>query len=58
LSRVPPSICYALYVVRINDRGPFIRGRIIDLSRKAAELTGMRSAGVAEVIVKVITLPK
>jgi rare lipoprotein A len=44
-------------VVRINDRGPFIRGRIIDLSRTAAELIGMRSAGVAEVIVKVITLP-
>jgi rare lipoprotein A len=44
-------------VVRINDRGPFIRGRIIDLSRRAAELIGMRSAGVAEVIVKVITLP-
>ncbi len=44
-------------VVRINDRGPFIRGWIIDLSRTAAELIGMRSAGVAEVIVKIFTLP-
>jgi hypothetical protein len=43
-------------VVRINDRGPFIRSRIIDLSRTAAELIGMRSAGVAEVIVTIITL--
>jgi rare lipoprotein A len=29
-------------VVRINDRGPFIAGRIIDLSRAAAQALGMR----------------
>jgi len=36
-------------VVRINDRGPFVRGRIIDLSARAALLLGMRQLGVARV---------
>lgn len=35
--------------VRINDRGPFARGRIIDLSRKAAVLLGVDRAGTARV---------
>ncbi|MCO6058203.1 septal ring lytic transglycosylase RlpA family protein [Pseudomonas sp. MOB-449] len=39
-------------VVRINDRGPHIRGRIIDLSREAAERLGMLRAGVAPVRVE------
>jgi rare lipoprotein A len=34
-------------IVRINDRGPFIRGRVIDLARSAAQQIGM--AGVATV---------
>jgi rare lipoprotein A len=36
-------------VVRVNDRGPFARGRIIDLSRHAAEQLDMIRAGVARV---------
>ncbi|WP_254604929.1 septal ring lytic transglycosylase RlpA family protein, partial [Paraburkholderia phenoliruptrix] len=36
-------------VVRINDRGPFVRGRIIDLSYAAAEALGVRRAGSAQV---------
>ena len=43
-------------MVRINDRGPYAGGRIIDLSRKAAEALGMVRAGVARVTVEVITL--
>lgn len=35
--------------VRVNDRGPFIRGRIIDLSYGAAKAIGMTGAGVASV---------
>ncbi len=35
--------------VRINDRGPHVRGRIIDLSRGAADAIGLRPYGVAEV---------
>lgn len=35
--------------VKINDRGPFVAGRIIDLSRKAASKLGMVKAGVANV---------
>ena len=41
-------------VVLINDRGPHTRGRIIDLSRKAAERLGMLRAGVAPVRVESI----
>jgi len=35
--------------VRINDRGPFIRGRVIDLSRAGAEAIGMIATGTARV---------
>ena len=36
-------------VVRINDRGPFAKDRIIDLSKAAAEALGMIADGVATV---------
>ena len=39
-------------VVRINDRGPFARGRIIDVSRKAAESLDMIRSGVVPVRVE------
>jgi rare lipoprotein A len=39
-------------VVRINDRGPFVEGRIIDLSRKSAQLLGVDRPGLARVRVK------
>jgi rare lipoprotein A len=41
-------------VVRVNDRGPFIRGRVIDLSLGAARLVGLTASGVARVKVEVI----
>ena len=41
-------------VVRINDRGPFSGGRIIDVTRGAAERLGMIRAGVARVKVTVV----
>jgi rare lipoprotein A len=40
--------------VRINDRGPFVDGRIIDLSRAAAEQLGMVRSGVARVRVRYV----
>ncbi|RZJ04373.1 MAG: septal ring lytic transglycosylase RlpA family protein [Brevundimonas sp.] len=39
-------------VLRVNDRGPFVDDRIIDLSRGAAEALGTRSQGLAEVRVR------
>lgn len=41
-------------VVRINDRGPFKRGRVIDVSRKAAELLGFIGNGTARVKLEVL----
>lgn len=41
-------------VVRINDRGPFAKGRVIDLSRAAAERVGMVGSGTARVRLEVV----
>lgn len=41
-------------VVRINDRGPFSKGRVIDLSLGAAKVVGLTHSGVAKV--KVVPL--
>lgn len=38
--------------VRINDRGPFVKGRIIDLSKKAAKKIDMVNEGIGEVRLK------
>src|SRR5690606_28346649 len=40
--------------VRINDRGPFVGGRVIDLSYGAAKTLGMTGAGVAKVSLQVV----
>lgn len=39
-------------VVTINDRGPFIKGRIIDVSTRATEILGFRHAGLTSVRVE------
>ncbi|VEJ45345.1 septal ring lytic transglycosylase RlpA family protein [Bartonella vinsonii] len=42
-------------IVRVNDRGPFMKERIIDLSKRAAEILGYANAGVANVKVEYIS---
>ncbi len=44
-------------VVRINDRGPFIEGRIIDLSKGAAERLGIVQKGITKVGLRVLRWP-
>lgn len=44
-------------VLKVNDRGPFARGRIIDVSRRAAEKLGFRRQGTARVRVRVLDSP-
>ena len=39
-------------VVKINDRGPYTRGRILDLSPRAADALDMKCLGVATVVVE------
>jgi rare lipoprotein A len=42
-------------VVRINDRGPFGHGRVIDLSAAAAAQIGLRASGVGRVQLEVLS---
>jgi rare lipoprotein A len=42
-------------IVRVNDRGPFIRGRVLDLSRAAAQDIGMVASGTANICYSVVT---
>ena len=44
-------------IVRITDRGPFIQGRILDLSKAAAQKTDVYLAGVAMVRIEVLHTP-
>jgi rare lipoprotein A len=41
-------------IVTVNDRGPFVRGRVLDLSTAAARKIGMIGAGVAQIEAEVI----
>ncbi|MCB1021036.1 MAG: septal ring lytic transglycosylase RlpA family protein [Acidobacteria bacterium] len=43
--------------LRINDRGPFLRARVIDVSRKAAQQLDMMASGTARVRLEVIAAP-
>ncbi|MDD5269172.1 MAG: septal ring lytic transglycosylase RlpA family protein [Methylococcales bacterium] len=43
--------------LKINDRGPYVKGRSLDLSRAAADKLGMVSTGVAPVKIKVKSKP-
>jgi len=40
--------------VRINDRGPFVKGRIVDVSPRVADSLGFRQAGIARVEIKAL----
>jgi rare lipoprotein A len=41
-------------IVRVNDRGPFIKGRVLDLSLGAAQIIGLNRSGVAKISYVVI----
>ncbi|HEV3218463.1 MAG TPA: septal ring lytic transglycosylase RlpA family protein [Candidatus Acidoferrales bacterium] len=45
-------------VVRINDRGPFVGGREIDVSYQAAEKLGLISRGVSKLRIELLEVPK
>jgi rare lipoprotein A len=42
-------------VVTVNDRGPFVRGRVLDLSTGAARAIGLTGAGVGKVVAEVVS---
>jgi len=45
-------------IVRINDRGPFVKGRIIDLSYEAGKKIGLDKSGIAPVVVEILKYDK
>jgi rare lipoprotein A len=45
-------------IVRINDRGPFVGGREIDVSYQAAEKLGLISRGVSKLRIELLEVPK
>ena len=45
-------------IVRVVDRGPYVKGRIVDLSKRAAEQLGILHLGIAEVVVGLIKGPQ
>jgi rare lipoprotein A len=52
--RVTNTVNQRTVLVRINDRGPFVAGRVIDLSLAAAEELQMVSRGLATVTLEVV----
>jgi len=44
-------------VVRVNDRGPLVPGRLVDVSKAAARRLGIIGAGIARVRVRTLSLP-
>ena len=45
-------------VVRINDRGPFVKGRVLDLSGAAVSSLGIKKRGIAKVQITVLNKPR
>lgn len=41
-------------IVRVSDRGPYVKGRIIDLSKRAAKELGILHQGLAHVVISVL----
>ena len=54
ISRPATSTDSATVIVRVNDRGPYAHGRIIDLSSRAADTLDTKAKGVAKVRVQYI----
>lgn len=44
-------------IVRVNDRGPFVNGRVLDMSRRGAQLLGFEGQGTARVRVQLVASP-
>lgn len=43
-------------LVKVNDRGPFVKGRILDLSYAAAQAIGMDQEGIAPILLEIIQM--
>jgi rare lipoprotein A len=56
--RVTDLVNSRTVVLKVNDRGPYVGGRVLDVSRAAAEYLGFRNAGVAPVRIEIVSYPR
>jgi peptidoglycan lytic transglycosylase len=45
-------------ILKVNDRGPYVDGRVLDVSRAAAQYLRFRSAGLAPVRIEIVSYPR
>jgi rare lipoprotein A len=45
-------------IIKVEDRGPYVRDRVLDVSPKVAESLGMKKAGVFPILVRPIAVPQ
>jgi rare lipoprotein A len=45
-------------VLQVTDRGPYVGGRVLDVSRAAAQYLGFRASGLAPVRIEVVSYPQ
>lgn len=56
--RVTDLVNYKSVTLKVNDRGPYVYGRVLDVSRAAARHLGFLAAGLAPVRIEVISFPR
>lgn len=56
--RVTDLVTFRSLVLRVNDRGPYVDGRVLDVSRAAAKYLGFLGAGLAPVRIEVVSYPR
>ncbi|MBW6516025.1 MAG: septal ring lytic transglycosylase RlpA family protein [Candidatus Cloacimonetes bacterium] len=58
LLKVTNPITDQSVTVRVNDRGPFVKGRDLDLAQGAAQRIGLIDRGVKELLIEILTMPE
>ncbi|HZT68735.1 MAG TPA: septal ring lytic transglycosylase RlpA family protein [Terriglobia bacterium] len=56
--RITNLVTFNAVILKVNDRGPFVRGRILDVSRAAAERLGFLGAGLTPVRIEIVSYPR
>jgi len=55
--RVTNLVTFNAVILKVNDRGPFVPGRVLDVSRAAAKQLGFLGAGLTPVRIEIVSYP-